>query len=63
MSMIRQKAIIMHFTRFLIFTLGSLAILLDRPIGDLLGVLSLALWLWLPMFVNLELKLIKRWMK
>jgi hypothetical protein len=63
MSTTRQKVIVMHFTRFLIFTLGSLAILLDRPIGDFLGVLSLGLWLWLPVFVSLELKLVERWIK
>lgn len=63
MSTTKQKVIVMHFTRFLIFTLGSLAILLDRPVGDALGVLSLMLWLWLPTFVNFELKLLEWWTK
>jgi hypothetical protein len=78
MSTTRQKVIAMHVTRFLIFILGSLAILLDRPVGDILGslailldrpvgdilgVLSLMLWLWLPMFVRFELKLLEWWIK
>ena len=54
----RIKAI--HFTRVLIFILSTLAILLESPYGDAFGIIALAVWLWSPNIISLELKLIDK---
>ncbi len=59
----KQKHVAFQLTRLLIFVLGALAILLDEPVGDILGVLSLAAWLWMPRLVQIELNLIDKWSK
>ena len=61
MTTYTQKVRILHITRILIFILGSLSILIDTLCGDILGVLSLFVWLWMPKVAAWELKLLEKW--
>lgn len=54
----RERTTAIHITRVLIFILSSLAILLDKPVGDILGILALAIWLWSPTIISFELKVL-----
>lgn len=57
----QQKHIAFSTTRIVIFVLIILGIYLPPPIGDFLGVIAAAMWLWLPRLIAIELKLIDRW--
>jgi hypothetical protein len=56
----RQRITAIHFTRVLIFILSTLAIILESPYGDVFGIIALAIWLWSPNIISLELKLIDK---
>ena len=56
----RERITAIHFTRVLIFILSTLAIILESPYGDVFGIIALAIWLWSPNIIALELKLIDK---
>ena len=56
----RERITAIHFTRVLIFILSTLAIVLESPYGDGFGIIALAIWLWSPNIISLELKLIDK---
>lgn len=56
----RERITAIHFTRVLIFILSTLAILLESPYGDVFGIIALAVWLWSPNIISLELKLLDK---
>lgn len=60
MSTQQQRVTAFQVTRVLIFIFGSLAIYLDEPIGDILGVISLAMWLWMPKLIQFELNVVDK---
>lgn len=57
----KERITAIHFTRVLIFILSTLAILLESPYGDMFGIIALAVWLWSPNIIALELKLLDKW--
>lgn len=57
----KQKANALEITRVVIFIVGALAIMLENPIGAILGIVSLAMWLWMPRLIAFELNLINKY--
>lgn len=55
MSTTKQKYTAFNITRILIFVLIVTSIYAPAPVGDVLGVIAAAAWLWLPKLISLEL--------
>ncbi len=62
MSTLEQKATAFSVTRLIIFVLGVLSVLVEGALADVLAILAMALWLWLPNVIHLELYLIDRYL-
>lgn len=57
-----QRNAAIHITRVIIFILGVISILTDSPVSEGCAIISLALWLWQPQLVRIELKLLEKYL-
>lgn len=63
MTTTREKTLALTITRILIFLLGVTSILVDSPLSDVLAIISLAAWLWMPSLIGYELKILDKYHK
>lgn len=62
----RQRNVVRHLTKFLVFLLGMVGLIVcwyTQSFNHLLifGALERVAWHWLPNLTNLELKLLDKW--
>lgn len=60
MSTMRQKAVCMSVTRYIIFILIVVSELTESPVSQLCGITAAAIWLYIPKIVQIELKMIDK---
>lgn len=60
MSTMRQKAMCMSVTRYIIFILIVISELTESPVSQLCGLTAAAIWLFMPKIVKLELKMVDK---
>lgn len=60
MTTTSERHAALHITRVVICILGSLAMMLESPLGTALGIVSLIAWLWMPNLIAWELRMIDK---
>ena len=60
MSNVTELRAALNLTRSIIFLFGVGALLIDAPLGTILGILSLACWLWMPCLISIELAILHK---
>lgn len=56
----REKYFSLHVTRIVIFLMGCVSVFSNEPLSQVLAVISLAAWLWLPSLVAVELSILDK---
>ena len=59
MSTHQERCTAFHITRVIIFIMASTATLVESPLTEILAIISLAMWLWLPQLIKMELRGVK----